>query len=74
MRQRKPPPTLHLVIPRALAGCQELRIPGTVVRWERRAGEFNALSVVFDKLCALDQERPLGFLETIENDPPSMPA
>ncbi len=74
VREATRPPRLSLLLPRELAGGRELRIPGHVVRYERKAADLVSLTVVFDPLDAADQARLWGFLSGLEVGPPTVAA
>jgi hypothetical protein len=69
VRESRRPPHLSLLLPRGLAGEQELRLPGRVVRCERKARGVVALSILFDGL-EIDVRRGLaGFLSALRLGP-----
>ncbi len=74
VREAMRPQRLSLLLPSGLTGSQELRIPGQVVRFERKATDLVSLSVVFDPLGPVDQERLWGFLSGLEFGPPTVAA
>jgi len=74
VRKAKRHQSLSLSLPCGLAGGQELKVPGRVVRYERRASDLISLTVVFDKLAALDQQRLGSYLQGVENGPPTLAA
>lgn len=74
VREATRPSRLCLLLPRGLAGSQELRIKGEVIRYERKAADLAALTVAFDTLEAIDQERLWSFLQGLESGPPRLAA
>ena len=62
MREARRPPRLSLLLPRGFAGDQELRLPGQVVRYERKARGLVSLSVRFDGL----EQEPSWLVSKVE--------
>ena len=72
VRESKRPPRLSLLLPRGLAGDKELKVPGQVVRCERKTRDLVSLSVLFDRLEG-DVRRGLSFfLASLRLGPPSL--
>lgn len=72
VRGGRRPPRLSLLLPRGLAGDQELRLPGRVVRCERRARGLVSLCVLFDGLELEGRRRLGGFLSSLRLGPPAL--
>lgn len=69
VRDSRRPPQVSLLLPRGLAGDREIRLPGQVVRSERKARDIVSLSILFDQL-EMDVRRGLSrFLSTLRTGP-----
>jgi hypothetical protein len=74
MRNASRPPSLKLLLPGSLTGGHDLKIPCTVVRYERLPDDFTVASVVFDTLEAVDRVQLGSLLESLMSGPPSLAA
>jgi len=72
VRGSRRPPQLSLLLPPGLASQRELRIPGQVVRCERRSGGLVSLSVLFDGLELEGRRQLARFLQSLRPGPLSL--
>jgi hypothetical protein len=74
MHNTSRPPSMTLMLPGRLTGGHDLKIPCTVVRYERLPDDLTVASVVFDQIEGLDRELLGSFLESLMAGPPGLAA
>lgn len=74
VRDSSRPPRLSLLLPSGLAGDKELRVPGQVVRCERKTRDLVSLSVLFDVLEDEVRTSLSAFLASLRLGPASLAA
>jgi hypothetical protein len=72
VREMRRPLRLSLLLPRGLAGDRELRLPGRVVRSNRKSRGLVSLCVRFDGLELETRRRLSGFLSSLRLGPPTL--